>query len=69
MFDRDWDAGTPEYQKVVLCRSELAREKRPGNASILDRRRGPEFFASKLAPTQKALTDWYLTWGWVSIRS
>ncbi|AZF37514.1 hypothetical protein C4J88_2731 [Pseudomonas sp. R4-39-08] len=34
------------------CRSELAREKRPGDAFILDNRGGPEFFASKLAPTK-----------------
>ncbi|AZF10568.1 hypothetical protein C4J93_2370 [Pseudomonas sp. R2-37-08W] len=32
---------------AALCRSELAREKRPGNAFILDKRGGPEFFASK----------------------
>ncbi|AZF10934.1 hypothetical protein C4J93_2736 [Pseudomonas sp. R2-37-08W] len=35
----------------AFCRSELAREKRPGNAFILDKRGGPDFFASKLAPT------------------
>jgi len=38
------------------CRSELAREKRPDNAFILDKRGDPEFFASKLAPTA-SLTD------------
>ncbi|WP_124385986.1 hypothetical protein [Pseudomonas sp. R5-89-07] len=34
------------------CRSELARENRPGNAFILSKRGNPEFFASKLAPTK-----------------
>ncbi|AZF52694.1 hypothetical protein C4J85_2209 [Pseudomonas sp. R4-34-07] len=29
------------------CRSELAREKRPANAFCLNKRAGPEFFASK----------------------
>jgi hypothetical protein len=39
----------------AFCRSELAREKRPDNAFILDEREGRHFFASKLAPTVKPL--------------
>ena len=37
---------------AIICRSELAREKRSGTAFILDNHDSSDFFASKLAPTQ-----------------
>jgi hypothetical protein len=37
---------------AIICRSELAREKHPGTAFILDNHDSSDFFASKLAPTQ-----------------
>jgi len=45
---------------MLVCRSELAREKRQRHACCLNKRGAFEFFASKLAPTKSALCGCYL---------